>query len=276
VLALGIGANTALFSVVNGVLLNPLPYPHPEQLCALYSHTEQFNYSSISYPNFLDWQRENRSFAQLAAFRSDSLNMTGRGEPERLRTEMVSAELFSLLGVHAFRGRAFTAQDEHPGAAPVVILSNAFWQRRFGASPQMIGQSISLNDMAYTVIGVLRANFYFRGPYFTSSALYVPLGQWTDKTFLVRRVGMDMDMDAVGRFKPGVTLEEARADMNAVAANLARAYPEADKNPASPWFRSSRTWSATLRLFFMCCSPPWDSFCSRLRPTVCLSQLYPN
>lgn len=227
-LMLGIGANTALFSVVNGVLLNPLPYPHPEQLIELYSRTPDFSHSSISYPNFLDWQRQNSSFTQLAAFRSDTFNMTGRGEPEILQTQMVSAELFPLLNVQPAIGRTFTAQDDHPGAPAVVILNNAFWHRRFGGSPQILGQTISLNDIAYTVIGVLPANFYFRGPHFSSSAIYIPLGQWTDKTFLDRRAGMGMN--AVGRLKPGLTMAQARADMDGVAQNLAKAYPDADKN----------------------------------------------
>jgi putative ABC transport system permease protein len=227
-LALGIGANTALFSVVNGVLLSPLPYSQPDRLCSLYSRTPNFTQSSISYPNFLDWQRQNNSFTQLAAFRSDSFNMTGAGEPERLRGEMVSADFFRILGVEPLIGRNFSANDDHAGAAPVVILSNAFWQRRFGGRRKILGQAISLNGTAYTVIGVLPANFYFRGNYFSGSSIYVPLGQWTDKTFLDRRVGMGMN--AVGRLKPGVTVAQARADMSAVAANLARAYPQADKN----------------------------------------------
>ena len=227
-LALGIGANTALFSVVNGVLFSPLPYPQPNQLVALYSRTANFTRSSISYPNFLDWQRENNSFAQLAAYRSDSFNMTGAGEPQRLRTVMMSADFFSILGVQPALGRTFTAQDDHPGAAPVVILSNAFWHRGFGASRKILGRSISLNGTPYTVIGVLPANFYFTGNNFRLSDIYVPLGQWTDSTFLDRRVGMGMD--AVGRLKPGVTFLQARADMNGVAENLARAYPQADKN----------------------------------------------
>jgi len=227
-LALGIGANTALFSVVNGVLLSPLPYPQPDRLVSLYSRTPDFSHSSISYPNFLDWQRQNNSFTQLAAFRGDSFNMTGAGEPERLETRMVSADLFSILGVHALIGRTFTAQDDHAGAAPVVILSNAFWQQRFGANPRILGRSISLNGTPYTIIGVLPANFYFWGNHFSSSKIYVPLGQWTDSTFLDRRVGMGMD--AVGRLKPGITVAQARADMAGVAQNLARAYPEANKN----------------------------------------------
>ena len=228
-LALGIGANTALFSVVNGVLLSPLPYPEPDRLATLYSKTPQFEESSISYPNFLDWQRQNNSFTALAAWRSDSFNMTGSGEPERLRGEMVSSEFFPILGVNALVGRTFTANDDHPGAAPVVIFSNAFWQRRFGGSRKIVGQSISLNGTAYTVIGVLPANFYYTGNNFGRvPEIFLPLGQWTDKTFLDRRVGMGMD--AMGRLKPGVTLAQARADMDGVAQNLARAYPDADKN----------------------------------------------
>ncbi|HEU5411429.1 MAG TPA: ABC transporter permease [Candidatus Acidoferrales bacterium] len=228
-LALGIGANTALFSVVNGVLLSPLPYPQPDRIAALYSKTSQFEESSISYPNFLDWQRQNHSFTALAAWRSDSFNMTGSGEPERLRGEMVSANFFNILGFNALVGRTFNANDDHPGAAPVVILSNSFWQRRFGGSRQIIGKSISLNGAAYTVIGALPSNFYFTGNNFGRiPEIFLPLGQWTDKTFLDRRVGMGMD--AMGRLKPGVTLAQARADMDGVAQNLARAYPDADKD----------------------------------------------
>ncbi|MGB7023499.1 MAG: ABC transporter permease [Candidatus Acidiferrales bacterium] len=227
-LALGIGANTALFSVVNGVLLNPLPYPEPNRLVALYSRAFDFAHSSISYPNFLDWQRENSSFAQLASYRQDSFNMTGAGEPERLRTEMVSADFFSVLGVQTVMGRLFTAQDDRPGGAPVVLLGEGLWKRRFGGSRQIIGQSISLNGTPYTVIGIIPANFYFRGNNFSLAEIYVPIGQWTDRTFLDRRVSMGMD--AVGRLKPGVTFAQAEADMNGVAQNLSRAYPDADKN----------------------------------------------
>ncbi len=226
-LALGIGANTALFSVVNGVLLNPLPYPAPERLMALYSRTTQFSRSSISYPNFLDWQRDTRTFSQLAAYRSDNFSLTGAGEPERVRTEMVSAEFFPVLGVQPLIGRTFTAQDDHAGAAPVVLLSEGLWRRKFGASPKMLGQSISLNATAYTVVGIIPASFYFSGNNFRLSDIYVPLGQWTDSTFLDRRVGMGMD--SVGRLKSGVTAAQARADMDGIAQGLAKTYPDADK-----------------------------------------------
>ena len=226
-LALGIGANSALFSVVNGVLLNPLPYPNPQQLASVYSRTTQFSHSSISYPNFLDWQRENGTFAAMAAYRGDEFNLTGSGEPERLRAEMVSADFFPILAVKPVLGRLFSAQDDHAGAAPVVLLSEGLWRRRFGASPQIIGQAISLNGVAYTVVGIIPTDFYFVGSNFRLSAVYVPLGQWTDPTFLDRRVGMGLD--AIGRMKDGVTLVQARSDMDGIANQLAKAYPDADK-----------------------------------------------
>jgi len=227
-LALGIGANTALFSVVNAVLLNALPYPQAERLVALYSRSATFTESSISYPNFLDWQRNTGSFASLAAFRSDNLNLTGSGEPVRLRSEMVSANFFTLLGVNPVFGRTITADDDRPGAAPVVMLSQGVWERRFGSSPGIVGQSITLNATPYTVIGIVPASFYFSGNNFRLSDAYVPIGQWTDPTFLDRRVSMGMN--AVGRLKSGVTFAQARADMDGIANRLAEQFPDADKN----------------------------------------------
>ena len=227
-LALGIGANTALFSVVNGVLLNPLPYPQPDRLVALYSRTSTFAQASISYPNFLDWQRNNRSLAAIAAYRSDNFNLTGAGEPERVRTEMISADFFSILGVTPLMGRDFTSQDDHAGGAPVVILSEGFWKRKLGGSPQVLGQALTLNGTPYTVVGIIPESFFFIGSNFQLGDAYVPIGQWTDPTFLDRRVGMGTD--AVGRLKPGRTLVQARSDLDSVAQALAKDYPEADKD----------------------------------------------
>jgi predicted permease len=226
-LALGIGANTALFSVVNGVLLSPLPYPDPDHLVSLYSRTPTFTKSSISYPNFIDWQRNNRSLASIAAYRSDDFNLTGAGEPERVRAEMISADFFSILGVTPTIGRDFTTQDDHAGAAPVVLLGEGFWKRKWGGSPQILGQAISLNGTPYTVVGIIPASFFFMGNNFRLSDAYVPVGQWTDPTFLDRRVSMGMD--AVARLKLGVTFAQARSDMDSVAQALAKAYPDADK-----------------------------------------------
>jgi putative ABC transport system permease protein len=226
-LALGIGVNTAIFSVVNGVLLNPLPYPQPDRLVALYSHTQQFWTASISYPNFLDWVRLNRSFSTLAAYRQDNFTLTGSGEPERVSTEMVSANFFSVLGGKPALGRWFSQQEDQLGAGPVVILSGGFWKRKFGSSPDILGKAISLDGTPYTVVGVLPANFYYSGNNFRLSDVYVPIGQLADPTFRDRRVAMGTD--AIGRLKSGVAFQQAKADMDALARHLAAQYPDANK-----------------------------------------------
>ena len=228
-LALGIGANTALFSIVSGVLLNPLPFRQADQLVALYSHTKDFSQSSISYPNFLDWVRNNRSFSDLAAFRQDTFELTGMGEPERLRAEMVSANFFPLLGVDPLIGRHFRAEEDQVGAAPVVLISAGLWQRKLGKTQDLAGKTLNLNGTAYSVVGVVPANFhYYGGNFYRNTDVFVPIGQWNDATFRDRRTGMGMN--AVGRLKPGLTLTQAKSDMDAVAANLAAAFPEVDRD----------------------------------------------
>jgi putative ABC transport system permease protein len=228
-LALGIGANTALFSVVNGVLLNALPYPQPQQLVALYSQTAEYPHSSISYPNFLDWEHDNHSFAAIAAFRGDDFNLTGMGEPERLKTDMVSAEFFPILGVKPLAGRLFTRQEDELGAAPVVLISEGLWQRKFGRASEVAGKSMVLNATLYTVIGVMPSSFHFQNDNFYANAdAYVPIGQWNEQLFRNRATGMGMD--AVGRLKPGVTFAQAKEDMSALATRLGEIYPDADKD----------------------------------------------
>jgi predicted permease len=226
-LAMGIGANTAIFSVVNAVLLDPLPYPQADRLVALYSRTAQFSTASISYPNFQDWVHLNRSFSAMAAYRQDNFTLTGTGEPERVSAEMISASFFSVLGVKPAVGRTFTPQEDQLGAGPVVILSGGFWKRKFGSAPDILGKVITLNSLPYTVVGVVPSSFYYSGNNFTLSDVYVPIGQKSDPPFRDRRVAMGMD--AVGRLKPGVTLQQADADMNSLARNLAEEYPDANK-----------------------------------------------
>jgi len=226
-LSLGIGVNTALFSVVNGVLLNPLPYPEPSRLVAVYSRDANFTQSSISYPNFLDWARDNRSFSALAAYRGEDLNLTGMGEPERVPAEMISAGFFPLLGVRPVIGRTFLPEEDQVGAAPVVLISGGFWKRKFGSAPDVIGKTLTLNGVAYTIVGVIPEDFRYRANNFHGSDVYTPIGHWNDPTFRDRRTGMGMD--AVGRLKPGVTFEQAKADMDALGRHLGEQYPEADK-----------------------------------------------
>ena len=147
-LALGIGANTALFSVVSGVLLHPLPFPAPDQLHSVYTRTEQFPKGSVSYPNFLDWQRGNGTFSALGAYRSDDFNLTGSGEAERLRACMVSSEFFPLLGVRPTVGRTFLPDEDRAGAGPVVVLADGLWKRKFGGAADVAGKTITLNGKA--------------------------------------------------------------------------------------------------------------------------------
>jgi len=222
-LALGIGANTALFSVVNGVLLNPLPFAKPDELVAVYAKSPTFGESSIAYPNFLDWQKGNQSFALLSAFRSDDYNMTGAGEPERVHIHMISAEFFTALGMQPLVGRTFRPEEDVVGAGPVALLSDGLWHRKFGSAQDVLGKNITLNGKAYTIVGV--APGHITG--LSNTDIFVPIGQWSDPTFRDRRISMGMN--SIGRLKPGVTIEQARLDMNRIAENLAVAYPEADK-----------------------------------------------
>jgi predicted permease len=222
-LGLGIGANTALFSVVNGVLLNPLPYPNPDQLVAVYTKNMDFEQSSITYPNFLDWQKDSHSFSALGAIRSEEYNLTGVGEPERLHGHMISADLFAALGVPFALGRNFRSEEDQAGGTPVAILGDGLWKRKFGWSPEVLGKSITLNGKTYTVIGVAPA----RITGFSPTDVYVPIGQWTDSTF--RNRGIGMGTTAIGRLKAAVTVEQARAEMEKIAENLAATYPESDK-----------------------------------------------
>jgi predicted permease len=227
-LALGIGANTALFSIVNGVLLSPLPYEQPEQLVALYSKTAEFKTSSISYPNFLDWQRYNTTFTALGAFRSDIFNLTGMGDAERLHGNMVSATFFPVLGVRPVAGRVFSEAEDRLGGDPHVLIGEGLAKRKFGSAEAAVGRSFTLNGTLYGIAGVLPASFRYENDNYDSKAeVYVPLGQWNEPLFRDRKTGMGMD--AVGRLKPGVTLEQARADMSRVAERLAETYPTVDK-----------------------------------------------
>jgi len=221
-LALGIGANTAIFSVVNAVLLNPLPYPQSDRIMALCTKGTNFDCSSVSYPNFLDWRRANQDFQAVAAYRSDEFNLTGHGEAERLRGEMISAEFFSILGVNPTLGRAFNAEDDHIGAAPVALISDGFWKRKFGGSLDIVGKTMALNGTSYSIIGVVPAGFHLD----RTNDIWVPIGQWNNPTFLDRRASLGMRV--IGRLKPGVTEAQAAGEMDAIGRGLAAAYPQAD------------------------------------------------
>ncbi len=224
-LALGIGANTALFSVVNGVLFNPLEYPHSEQLVAVYGTAPGLSQGTVSYLNFLDWQHDNQTFSSLAVYRNQDYNFTGAGEGERLSGYMISVDFFSTLGVKPVVGRTFRSDDDLVGASPVVILGGGLWQRKFGSAPDIVGKSLVLNGTAYTIVGVVPATFTFYGH---DRDVFTPIGQWSDPSFRDRRISVSAHV--IGRLKPHIAFPQAKADMDVVARNLAAAYPVADKD----------------------------------------------
>jgi predicted permease len=229
-LALGIGANTALFSVVNGVLLNPLPYPNPNQLVAAAEAFPPFPEASIAYPNFLDWVRMNHTFQGMAAYRQTNFNLTGSGEAQRVSAVQVSASFFPLLGVEPVIGRSFSPDDDKRGAAEVVLLSARLWRSKFGGSPDVLGRMLTLDGTGYTVIGVLPENFYFccESMNFELGDVYVPIGS-VDALWPTKR-DSHPGTRAIGRIRADVSLDEAQADMNSIALNLAKAYPDTNKN----------------------------------------------
>jgi predicted permease len=224
-IALGIGANTAIFSVVNAVLLRPLPFKNPEQLVMVWENATHLGFpkNTPSPPNFIDWQRQNTVFTGMAAMSERSFNLTGVGEPERLDGRRVSANLFDLLGVPALLGRTFVPDDDRPGAR-VVLLSHSLWQRRFGSDSRVIGRTVTLNGESYTVIGV------------TPRSVHLPAyGNWQDKLWVpiaftneeLRERGSHF-LDVIARIKTGVTLKQAQAEMETIAARLAKQYPRSN------------------------------------------------
>jgi putative ABC transport system permease protein len=226
ILALGIGANSAIFSVVNATLLRPLPYPEPDRLVSLWEGSSQLDDMSIAYANFLDWQAQNHSFERLAAFRHRSMTLTGSGDPERADAREVTSEFLATLGYRPSLGRDFTAADDRHGAEPAVIVSHGYWRRRFAGDRGLVGKPLTLDDRAYTVIGIgpKRFDFYAEEP-----DLWLPLGLRADQ--LLER-GDHPGIYAVGRLKPGVSLEAARADLATIAAGLARQYPDSNDRHA--------------------------------------------
>jgi predicted permease len=225
-LALGIGANTSLFSVVNAVLLNPLPYPHPEQLVTLHESKPNFKNGSISYPNFRDWQKNNKTFSSMAVMRRTSLSVTGLGEAEQVDARFISSDYFPLLGIHSVLGRTFVPGEDEIGAPPVALISVGFWKRKFGASPEVLGKPLNLEGKACTIVGVTPAGFDLFLHNTRPAEAFVPIGQWSDPLLPQRSAGLGIH--GIGRLKPGVTIEQASADMENVTNNLAQAFPDAD------------------------------------------------
>ncbi len=227
-LALGIGANTAIFSVVNGVLLNPLPFHDAGRIVSMFEATPNFVKGSISYPNFLDWQRDNGSFEAMAAYRSTYGSITGIGQAEEVHAQRVSANFFPILGVNPILGRNFTPEEDQRGTNPTALISEGLWKRKFGSDRNVIGQRLIVAGQPRTIIGVIPASFRLHIFNFRTADVYEAIGQETDPTFYLR--DSYRGMDAIGLLKPGVTLAQARDDMKRVNAGLADAYPNVDGN----------------------------------------------
>jgi predicted permease len=229
-LALGIGANAAIFSVVDGVLLNPVPFADPDRLVALYGTSPAANKNSISYPNLLDWQQQTQTLSAIAGWRLDLFTLTTPGDAERLTGGMVSANYFSILGVQPLLGRTFHPDEDRLGAPPVVLIGEGLWKRRFAADPRIVGQSLTLDKQNYTVVGVIPASVGLLGQ--SDRALYndvlVPIGQYGDPLF--RERGVNNGTLAVGRLKPGVALTQARIELDTIASRLAATYPDSNSS----------------------------------------------
>jgi putative ABC transport system permease protein len=216
-LALGIGANSAIFSLVHGVLLRGLPYPESARLMTVWGHYPATGRSSVSLPDWRDWRDGNRTFAELAARYGRTLNLAGQGDPEQVASDMVSTNFFRTLGVAPALGRGFLEEEGRTGAADVAVLSHRLWQRRFAGDPGVVGRAVSLNGRPYAVVGVAPAGFRFM----RDVDVWTPLP--VDEPNAPRRAEF---LTVVGRLKPGVTQAQAKADMDLVAGRLARAYPE--------------------------------------------------
>lgn len=222
-LALGIGANTAIFSVVNGVLLNPLPYPQPEQLVTIHQSKPNFEQGAMPYPNFRDVQKQNQTFSAMAISRSFGFSLIGAGEPERVDARLVSADYFTVLGLKPLLGRTFMPGEDESGAGPVALISEDLWRRKFGSAGDVLQKGITLDEKSYAVVGVIPATFTLvRGV-----DVFVPIGQWNSGALKSRSAALGLH--GIGRLKPGVTIEQARSDLNRVMADLAVAYPTTNR-----------------------------------------------
>ena len=220
-LALGIGANTAIFSVVDAVLLRPLPYEESDRLVFLNETAKSMDEISISYPNFTDWRNQNTVFENIGVYNESNYNLTGVGEAERIVTGQMSADLFAALRAKPALGRLFTNEEDKPGGTPVVVLSYPLWQRRFGGQAGILNQNLTLNGKSYTVIGIMPEDFRFT----SRVEMWVPVGQLSGEASWQSR-GNHPGLYGVARLKPGVSFAQAKAEMDMIAANLAQQYPD--------------------------------------------------
>ncbi len=223
-LALGIGANTAIFNVINGVILRPLPYHDPSRLVDVIEGLRNGEFETFSYPDYLDCAHQSHSFQSIAAWRNRGANVTAPGEPAFLSTRMVSASFLNVLNIQPILGRNFAANEDQLGTGPVAIIDYSLWQERFGGRHDAIASSMVLNGKSYTVIGVLPAGFHF----FDDRPILTLMGQ--NDEFLMRRRDLHTGIQAIARLKAGTELAQANAELSLIGERLARAYPETEAN----------------------------------------------
>ena len=233
-LALGIGANTAIFSVVNAVLLRPLPYPNPDRLVAISENSPWERDISVAYPDYLDWQAQQTVFENMAARMPTGGIISGGNEPERVIGRLVTPNFFATLGVQPMLGRSFTEAENKPGVSPVMVISYGLWQRQFGAA-DAIGKSITYNGEPWTVVGVLPPWFDFYGRTNINNDLFVPLGRVSTWGFMEDRNSHTVQV--IARLKPNVSIQQAQSELSAVSARLAAQYP-ASNTGVGPMTRS--------------------------------------
>jgi putative ABC transport system permease protein len=225
-LAVGVGANTTIFSVVNGVLLKSLPFPEPDRLVALNETSESARVMAAAYPNYLDWRAGQSVFENLAARMPAGGVITGGGEPERVMGRWVTASFFPVLGVRPGAGRFFTDAEDRPGAERVMVLGHGLWRRRYGGDPSVVGRAVSFNGESWTVVGVTPPEFDFYGRDNLNNEFFIPLGRLADQEWMHERKSHVVMV--TGRLKPGVGLERARSEMRALAARLGGQFPESN------------------------------------------------
>ncbi|MGH9663978.1 MAG: ADOP family duplicated permease, partial [Bryobacteraceae bacterium] len=219
-LAVGIGATTAVFSIVNGVLFRPLPYPEPDRLTMLFEVSPQMGPGSVSYLDYLDWKAAARSFTNMAAYRTQWANLMSEAGPEHIPILRVAADLLPVLGVHPAFGRNFKTEEDRVGAAPVALVSDELARTRYGGGEHALGQRIRLDGDGYTIIGVLPSGFRFA----RRSDVLLALGQWD--AVIMRKREFHPGLRVIARLKPGVTAAHAQQEMDAIANHLAQEFPQ--------------------------------------------------
>ena len=254
-LALGIGANSAIFSVVNAVLLRPLPYRDPDRIVEVWNKATRAGYSqlNLSAPEFIDYLDQNRTFEQMAAIRGQIFNLGATGMPEQILGQRVSASFFRVLGVEPALGRSFLAEEDQPGKDHVVILSYGLWHRRFGGDPSLIGRVLKLNEESYTVIGIMPQTFRYP-PFLVGPELWKPIAFSPQESNGEDKVArMNHGLMVLARLKPDVSPGQAQAEMARLALELERRYPHL--------YGGDLGWGATV-------VPLHESVVGKVRPAL--------